>query len=348
MEPSAATAYTRTMRMWLIALLVLLCGPEPTSAETPDQGAEGRLEQSHAALQAARLGGHFAPWPELSLSARDLARARLPRSAFGKLEQRVYEHLHPDVLQAGIARRYALDADDPRREALIQWREGALGSAIARAERSALSPAGLAAFPVFMSAVRAEPRLNARLALMRRVDEATRQSDSVLRIGLATAAAFDRGLSLLSCGADVNPSQRSAFVEQSVSRHLVLLRSEVRVGLLFTFRDLSRPEVRRYADFVESEEGRWVYGALDRHLGSALLEARAALDEELARDRTSLCGGASRSSDAGYSGGSRAPLRGAHDDSYSCGDGSTGPPLISGRGDRCGYSRRASRRSSAS
>lgn len=153
-------------------------------------------------------------------------------------------------------------------EPVLEWLRSPLGRRTQRAQSNASQESRAS----FRDELAAEPPTRERVELLLRLDRASGTSEAAVEMQTAMTKALLRGL---------YPSKDEGghAIEEALERARPRLerktRSRIQMSLHFMYRDLSDEALRKYVEFLESEDGAW--------LSDVLLEALFAAMEEGAR-----------------------------------------------------------------
>jgi hypothetical protein len=266
-----------------LALPALLLAPQPAPARS-DRAAE-----LHQLLDAAGVSRHVQEWPELTLAARERASDALDADGRARLERGLAEAFAPEALLAGVAAGLAEGYDAARVEALLGWYDSPPGRRIRAAEDRATTPEALRELPVFVSlpAPRRVPPATHRA--VQRIARATGLRRSLLLVAQSVSRGVGAGALALRCEEAEEDAAPAAPERRRVARLARLLPERASTTLLFAYRDVPIADLTGYAELLESDPGRWLFGALPAQLEGALAGAERSLRERLAAEAAPRC-----------------------------------------------------------
>jgi hypothetical protein len=264
-----------------LALAGRLLGPLPAPAGS-DREAELR-----ELLAAAGASWHVQEWPELTLAARERAQEALDAGTRARLERGLAEAFAPEALLAAVASRLAADPDAVRMASLRAWYDSPPGRRIHAAQERATTPDALRELPVFVSRPAPGRVPPATLRAVQRIARATRLQRSLVLVARSVSRGIDSGTAVLRCReaeATAPPGER-----RRVARLERLVPERTAAALLFAYRDVATDDLAAHAEALESDAGRWLFGAFARELETALDAAERSLRERLAAEAAPDC-----------------------------------------------------------
>lgn len=186
------------------------------------------------------------------------------------------ESFRADSLYTTVVQRFAADADPERLNAVLEWLRSPLAQKMIRLEVEAGTPEGQQKLKDYAAALQGNPPAQIRLALVKRLDEATRTTE----LAIATSASMV-GAMMGTLQAQLPPEKRmdEAQVGKELSRMKAQLQAPMKnntlVNFLFTYRSVSDEELTQYLSFWESETGRWFGRASSQAFLGAMAAASA-------------------------------------------------------------------------
>jgi len=128
-----------------------------------------------------------------------------------------------------------------------------------------------------------------RLALVQRVDSASKATDTGIRVAEAASMAVLSALNAANGYPMTTEALEREIDSRGAQRHSTLYRETV-VSFLYSYRDLPDPALEHYAEFLETEAGQWyselTAGSVAAALGLAARKLEASLRRELAVSRS--------------------------------------------------------------
>lgn len=142
-------------------------------------------------------------------------------------------------------------------KAIVLWLDSPLGKRISLAEINAAQPTAQADFMKYMAEMQANPPPQSRIALFQHLEKSSNQTESMLKV----VELIMRGIfSSLNEALPDNKKTPAELFEKEISDMRTQARQLVwqQVILMnhFTYRELTDAQIKRYADFLESDAGR--------------------------------------------------------------------------------------------
>jgi hypothetical protein len=289
METASDTAAARSRRRprhrrALCVWTLLIAGG--ALASNPDEPHPIR-----AAAERAGVERHVAEWPELTLVARDRARAELDTDSFRQLEELVASVYAEARLRDALVEGMRLGGDTARANRFLAWYDTPLGRNLVADARRSGTPEDLRVQPLFVAEFMRDPSSRARREVLVRLDTAMHLSENVMRVALAISTGIATGALALDCVPAAEWPLRVTSTAAEVERRRAAATGRVRFGLEFTYRTRSTAELARYARFAESDDARWLHEAVRAQLQKVLREASTGLHQRIAPMISSRCAG---------------------------------------------------------
>ncbi len=257
---SCARAFERTAA--LLALLGLACGPAE-EAQQPEEVApavsEATVEERTGAIREMfRLLGMVSSagqWNVIAVANMNQFQEAVDADTLEKLREAASEAYAPGFLLDEMVVHYVENFDPDAVRALIAYFQSPLGALVKEAAaRQGKTQA--ADYETFVTALVANPPLEARLQLADRVSAATRQSDQAVAtlVGISTTN-LNAVIPLLPG----TPSPEAIEARTAEVRDELVPRAQQQAtfSTLYTFRELSDAQLRSYVEFLESGYYRW-------------------------------------------------------------------------------------------
>lgn len=270
------------MAMLLTATLLLAAiaaAPCTASAEGP-----GASSLAVAVLQASGLDEQIEHIAEEAVLGVEPGGPGFPAEALRAMQEAAAQAYAPDRLKEFIRHRLERDLDPETSRAALDWWRSETGLRIAAAERAGAGPYAVLEQESFEEALEQRPPAPGRLALIGRIDAATRATETDLDVALFTG--LGAALSGPPLGAGGAPPVWTELEEQlRIQRRELepLFREAVQENLLFLYRGLSDEDLERFAHFAESDFGRRYHGIVGTALRDALIRAGLDLASRLPR-----------------------------------------------------------------
>lgn len=178
----------------------------------------------------------------------------------------VSRQFSPDTLYAMVRDEFLRNAGAGRTRDALAWYRSPFGRRVVGLEVQAATPESQREFRSYAAST-ASNWPSARVALARRLDDASRATET----GLDALMVMLRGFATAVDAARLperrmDRSQFEAQLKQTRDRAFGPTRQGALVAMLFTYRDLSEPDLERYARFMESDAGNGYMRTLNRSL----------------------------------------------------------------------------------
>jgi hypothetical protein len=248
--------------VWLLCVALASIPGAAPAAPDPARQATDLLELSGLEAQLESL-------PPQVLQGIQSSPLQLGPDLGGKLVALVQEEYAPERVRRDIVARLATEMDADRATRAIEWFRSPAGTRLRRAEEAASTAEAMAGMQAFARRLALSGPTPERLALVTRIDTASRSTDLVLDTIFSTALAV-----ALTLGA----AQESAATAEEIMGEFEAPRAQmrpeiqetVRISYLYAYRDLTDAELDAYATFLESDPGRWYSRAVSRAFLGAL------------------------------------------------------------------------------
>ena len=110
----------------------------------------------------------------------------------------------------------------------------------------------------FIAEVQQTPPPEARLAIMRRLSQATDTAAMLERISLALTKGLAKGMASAMDVVPPAPGEVEAAIHQQAVANAEMIESGALLRNLYTYRTATDPELEEYVSFLETELGRWL------------------------------------------------------------------------------------------
>lgn len=261
------------------AILVILL----TLAAVTEHAAAAAQASSDRALQLFRLSGMDRQLGSIAgvIEQQIGSEPSIPDALRPTLAQAVRDAYAPEPLR-GVALSHLRPrlASGPL-DAVMQWLGSERGRRITQVEEAASTPAAQARMAEFAATLQANPPKPERLALIRRLDAATRATDFATDLSMRVAVAVARGL-VAAQASSLPASDLDAALEAHRGPMRTGAQRMVLLTFLYTYRDLSDADVSAYVEFMESVPGQWYNDATSSAFIASLDYAASRLTRNLA------------------------------------------------------------------
>jgi hypothetical protein len=198
-------------------------------------------------LKQTRAPASLRPVSDLSAVPRVRDRLGLSSEDFESLRAAFVQAYSQDAMRGDLRRRLEQSCDGAKLMAVLEWERGWTARHMTALEESADSPEALPAMQRFASDLRPNPPAEWRVALARRLDEATGSTV------LAYAAFIQPWLAVgkIADAASLEAMHADPGKDRAAVQSRVVVRS------LYTYREVARSELETFVAWNESELGRW-------------------------------------------------------------------------------------------
>ncbi len=195
----------------------------------------------------------------------------------GQLTGILVDSYQGETLYAHVLRYFETHAEPAQVEEALAWLNSPLSKKMTEFEVEAATPEGQQQLQQFAAGLGSNLPSDARVALVMRLDEATRATDlSVNMLASVTRAMIEGTQPLLPPGKKISEEDLEMQIEYMKAALKPTLKSTILISFLYTYRAASDEELEQYAGYWESESGQW----LNRITGEAWLEAMSAAGRE--------------------------------------------------------------------
>lgn len=182
------------------------------------------------------------------------------------LAEIVARQFSPDTLYPMVRDEFLRNALAGRARDALAWYRSPFGERVVGLEVQAATPESQREFRSYAASIGGNWP-GARVVLVRRLDDASRASET----GLDSLVMMLRGFATAVDAARLpdrrmDRAQFEAQLKQTRERAYGPTRQGALVAMLFTYRELSEPDLERYARFMESDAGNWYMRTLNRSL----------------------------------------------------------------------------------
>ena len=242
----------RTLWITLIAALLL---PAVVVGQSPDAGQLDRLylksgladlvEQIPAGVQAgfAQAFGQDTSG-QLSPQQHKIILARIPMAYAS-------DDMRPGIIEVLAAKLTAADV-----ETVLVWLDSALGRKCTALESAAASPEALEAMQVYAEELQQSPPAPERVELLGDLAEAVKAAENAVEVVMNTQLAVAAGISAMLPREQQKPlGAIRNQLEQLRPQITAAMQNQTILAFLYTYRSLSKEEIRQYLRFAKSAEG---------------------------------------------------------------------------------------------
>ena len=182
------------------------------------------------------------------------------------LSEIVARQFSPGTLYPMVRDEFLRNTSGGRARDALAWYGSPFGRRVVWLETQAGTPESLREFRAYAASIGSNWPAS-RVVLVRRLDDASRATET----GLDSLVVMLRGFAVAVDAARpperrMDRSQIEGQLKQARERAFGPTRQGALVAMLFTYRDLTEPDLERYARFMESEAGSWYMRTLNRAL----------------------------------------------------------------------------------
>jgi len=198
-------------------------------------------------LKQTRAPASLLPVSDLSAVPRVRDTLGLSVDDYGSLRATFAKAYAQDAMRADLRQRLENTCEAEKLMAVLEWERGWTALHVMALEEAAQSPESAPGMQRFAADLRANPPAEWRIALARRLDEATGSTV------LAYAAFVQPWLAVgkIADAASLETLHADPHKERAALQNRVLVR------LLYTYRELAQSELETFVAWNESELGRW-------------------------------------------------------------------------------------------
>ena len=263
--------------------------PEPARAPAAEpkalvpEPAPGPIEPKALIEEVLELSGakkQILQIPAVCQSQLSERQGRMKPADYARLSQIIAESYRPDTLYKAVSDTFKSRFDEKRLLAVRQAWHSPLFKRIAALEAQASTPEGARRMQEFAVELRRVPPHADRLALIRRVDAATRSTDLNVEIALATIRGIALGVDpMMPASQRLKPGQLDQLLSDMRAQIRAPLKNQVLITLLYAYQSLTDEELRAYLAYLESDAGRW----FDRVAKDGILSGMTAAADRVGR-----------------------------------------------------------------
>lgn len=246
----------------------------PPAAAADDE----RLTAARRLLRHTGTADSLALFPEPFLQNLETQRSGLDPEVYAALEEAAAEAYRPAALAADVE-RYLLDHWNPgAADRALDWYASPLGRRVLAVEAANRGPEAEQRLASYLEVIGRLPPVDERIGFAARLDRGTRASANLNRLAVALGYSLVEALAPLSANADEAAREVEAMGDELAAP----LRRQTRLRILFVYRSLVLGDLSAYAEFVDSDAGRWLFGTLQAAWGEALDRAAERLRTDIA------------------------------------------------------------------
>ncbi len=192
------------------------------------------------------------------LAGLEERRAAIPGPTLTALRASINEQFDDGILSNFAVESIREQWDANHGQSTLNWLNSDIGRKITALEEHAASPEGLAELEAFAKELESFRPDDARIALVRRLNESVNGTEMAVDSSLAIALAIAVGHSdpsQVSTAKNIEALRKKIFAERELL--LAPMDRAILVYFIHTYASLENTEILRYVDFLESAAGRW-------------------------------------------------------------------------------------------
>ncbi len=268
----------------VLILLVLELVPflaVPLLAGSVDSGPgvplEELMELSGINRMLDQIPGHFDMQIEQRKAGLSPEQLRSFRAAVG----RAYS---PDRLKSAAVARLSRSVDRENVAATIDFLRSPLALKMTRLEIAASTAEAAQRMQEYGIEMEQAPPPPERLALIDRLEQAARSTETGLRLFSTIVMTLERGMAVaLPEGSRLSPAQLQSQVHALAAQMRPVIHQSVMVNLLFAYREASDVELDEYVRFHEGRTGQRLVEVMNESMLEAITSGAQSLADEMAR-----------------------------------------------------------------
>lgn len=267
----------------LLTAALLLVAAVATSLPATAEGTRAK-SLAAAVLEASGLGDQLEHIAQEAVLGVEPGGPGFPAEALHALREAAAQAYAPGRLKEFVLDRLERELDPETSRTALEWWQSQTGIRIAEAERAGAGPGAALEQDAFAEELDERPPARERLALIGRIDAATRATETDLDVALFTGLGATLFGPPLEAGGTL-PQWKKLEEQLRVQRLELepLFREAVRENLLFLYRGLSDEDLERFAGFSETDAGRRYHEIVGTALRDALIRAGLDLTSRLPR-----------------------------------------------------------------
>ena len=253
--------------LWLS--LVLLWLPLPAAGQET-RAAHGADEEVEAILELFGVRAQIDQMPEIILAALAQHQTRMEPEIYGALRTAFEQSFTAEALYDEVAATFTRQAEQKRFVAALAWLNTPLSKKMTALEVAAGTAEAVQEIQKFGANMDQRSPSKPRWAIIERMDEVLGATDAGLELQIAILRALLEGVNpMLPQDRRTTPEQLDALAASVRTQLRAALQQQIRVALLYTYRDVPQPELTEYLAHWETDDGQW----LIRTANQVMLEA---------------------------------------------------------------------------
>jgi len=248
--------------------------PAPLEPQAVEQG--DRVAMVEEILRLSGLTRQITEVPSQVQSSLSERSSQLAHSTQQRMKEIVTRSFRTDTMYLSLKERLVQEFKADRLSALLFWFRSPLSREMVELEARALSPDRVQLIKNFVARLQSSPPPASRLAVIDRLDTATKNSELLMSISFAVA----RSMAHAARSHSMSPEMIEAGLRQARVQYYQPIKTASQLVLLFTYRSASDAQLVEYTEFWESDLGRQFV----RVVHGALVDAVSASADRFARE----------------------------------------------------------------
>jgi hypothetical protein len=257
--------------------------PAPKSAVAPKPAVADREDIVDAVLEGSGLRSEINSYTLNTRLAAFLDKGRLAEIDAAALDRVIAEEFQakPFLAAIGAQIRKSDSADLP---AVRTWVKSPEARKLSGLETRAYSPVSHQSLVAYAESLSATPPPEARLLLIHRIYDALRTCDMEVDATIALVYTTAEAIApLLPVDKRYGPNELDRAMGPVKSRYRSIVTNARLVHYLFAFQSASDVELAQYAEFLESNSGKWLTSVVDKSFFEATESISRRLRSEISR-----------------------------------------------------------------
>lgn len=181
----------------------------------------------------------------------------MPGHVLDEINQIIRESFNPDTIRSILSEYISTRLSRSDMEAVIAWLDSPLGLKITRIEELASTPEAYREMATVVPSLKLAADYDERLELVHEIDNSVKATelimDRMLNMQIITLTAMSSAFPTMELPSEKqireNFEKNKPGIAQAVSR-------EIALSILYTYRDISKDDIRAYIQFMKTDYGR--------------------------------------------------------------------------------------------
>jgi hypothetical protein len=214
-----------------------------------------------------------------------LDKGRLAEIEVPALERVLREQFQPGLFYVAIGAALRKGYTPERLPALVEWLHSPVAPKLADLERRGYSPEARPQLVEFADSLSKTPPTQERLLLIHRIYDASRICDIEVETAIALVHTTAQAISpALPKEKRYSANELDRALGGVKSRYRAVMKNARLVQSLFAYQSASDAELEEYANFLESDSGKWLISAIDKGFFNATGSISRRLQAEIQRN----------------------------------------------------------------